>query len=50
MQEIPCEHRFMLNWHRETVKVKYLDYIHEKSMHSIDNSGPSQGLKVWGGT
>ena len=31
MQEIPCEHRFMLNWHRETVKIKYFDYIHEKS-------------------
>ena len=28
MQEIPCEHRFMLNWQRETVKIKYLDYIH----------------------
>ena len=28
MQEIPCEHRFMLNWQRETVKIKYFDYIH----------------------
>ena len=29
MQEIPCEHRFMLNWQRETVKIKYFDYVHD---------------------
>ena len=32
MQEIPCEHRFMLNWHRETEKIKYFDYIHKYMM------------------
>ena len=26
MQEIPCEHRFMLNWQRETVKIKHFIY------------------------
>ena len=35
MQEIPCEHRFMLNWQRETVKIKHFDYIHDGFTMSI---------------